>query len=72
MNEHILTSLRTFSGLDLGFCSDNMTHEEYKQFANELVKLESAGFFTRKENILHLNEKGMLFADSISSQLFLI
>ena len=72
MNEHILTSVRTFSGLDLQFFSENMTHEEYKQFINESSKLERAGFFTRKENILHLTKKGMLFADSISSQLFLI
>ena len=49
MNEHILTSVRTFSGLDLQFFSDNMTYEEYKQFINESSKLERAGFLQEKK-----------------------
>lgn len=72
INEYILTSLRTFNGLDLNFISDSITDFEYIQFISELRQLEKSGFFTSKDNMLKLNEKGMLFADSISSQLFLI
>tara|TARA_B100002052_G_scaffold169078_1_gene153860 strand:+ start:174 stop:1301 length:1128 start_codon:yes stop_codon:yes gene_type:complete len=72
INEYILTSLRTFKGLDLNFLSGSISDIEYVQFLNEVRQLEKSGFFIRKDNVLHLNEKGILFADSISSQLFLI
>ena len=72
INEYILTNLRTFNGLDLNYISDCINLNEYLQFTNELNKLEASGFLTTKDNVTHLNDKGMLFADSISSQLFLI
>ncbi len=72
INEYILTSLRTFNGLDLNYIADRINNNEYLQFTNELIKLEKSGFLTTKNNVIQLNEKGMLFADSISSQLFLI
>ena len=72
INEYILTSLRTFNGLDLNYIADRINNNEYLQFTNELIKLEKSGFLTTKDNVIQLNEKGMLFADSISSQLFLI
>tara|TARA_B100000902_G_scaffold350385_1_gene359643 strand:- start:218 stop:1345 length:1128 start_codon:yes stop_codon:yes gene_type:complete len=72
INEYILTSLRTFNGLDLNYIADRINNNEYLQFTNELIKLETSGFLTTKDNVIQLNEKGMLFADSISSQLFLI
>ena len=72
INEYILTNLRTFSGLDLNYISDCINPKEYLQFTKELNTLEASGFLTTKDNVTHLNDKGMLFADSISSQLFLI
>jgi coproporphyrinogen III oxidase-like Fe-S oxidoreductase len=45
---------------------------EIKDFNNEIKKLENLNVLRKKNNLIYLNEKGMLISDNISSRLFLV
>ncbi len=71
-NERILTKLRTSDGLLLSVCSESMSNSEFKNFIFEVHKLEEKSLLRIENGAILLTESGMLLADSISEQLFLI
>ena len=72
INEKILTSLRTSSGLLLKDCLDMMDSLQMDLFMIEVKNLEKKSLIKKEKNRIFLTESGMLMADSISAQLFLI
>ena len=72
INEYILTRLRTSSGIKQDLISCKMTGPEYQKFNKEIVKFIDLGLIQKNNNSLSCTESGMLIADSISSDLFLI
>ena len=72
INEYILTSIRTSSGIPLNYVRSQMNKAELNRFNIEISKLEKMKLIELKEDTLYLNEKGMLLADMISKNLFLI
>lgn len=72
INEYILTSLRTDAGLDLTYLRENFsfTFDELRlQYINRWCTL---GLMQFAENRLLLTRKGMLLADKLASDLFVI
>ena len=72
INEYILTSIRTSSGVSLNYIKDHMSKAELSRFNMEINKLEKMELIELKEETLYLNEQGMLLSDMISKNLFLI
>ena len=72
INEYILTRLRTSSGIKQDLVSCKMTSQEYQKFNKEIEKFIDLGLIQKNHNSLSCTESGMLIADSISSDLFLI
>ncbi|MAQ70344.1 MAG: coproporphyrinogen III oxidase [Flavobacteriales bacterium] len=72
INEYILTRLRTSSGIKQDVVSCKMTRQEYQKFNKEIEKFIDLGLIQKNHNSLSCTESGMLIADSISSDLFLI
>jgi len=72
INEYILTRLRTSSGIKQDLVSCKMTRQEYQKFNKEIEKFIDLGLIQKNHNSLSCTESGMLIADSISSDLFLI
>ena len=71
-NEYILMNLRSFKGLDISHCYKQLKSDEIKDFNNEIKKLENINVLRKNNNLIYLNEKGMLISDNISSRLFLV
>ena len=72
INEYILTTLRTSSGMSQCLVSSKMTKSEYQKFNSEIEKFIEMGLLQKNNNSLSCTESGMLIVDSISSDLFLI
>ena len=72
INEYILTSIRTSAGLDLSRIKQQVSESDFNIFNLEVHKLHQSGFIELKNEMIYLNEKGMLFSDRISQNLFLI
>jgi len=72
INEYILTSLRTSLGIDVNYVKSEMNTLEYKSFYIEINKLKRQKFVMMEDDKIFLTESGMLLADSISENLFLI
>ena len=71
LNEYIMTSLRTMEGMDLQFIEDNFSFNERNRIES-LIKIEvEKELFFMDENKMILTDKGKLFADRISVELFL-
>jgi oxygen-independent coproporphyrinogen-3 oxidase len=71
LNEYIMTSLRTMEGMDLQFIEENFSLNERNRI-ERLVKSEvEKELFFMDENKMILTDKGKLFADRISVELFL-
>jgi len=71
-NEYTLTSLRTIWGVSLDYLENNfdkMITSHFKQNSRKWIENENA---ILENNSLKLTNKGMLFADAISSDLFII
>jgi len=69
-NEYVMTSLRTNWGCDLNYICDNFGEEYVKRFNNLTKKHILSGKMYQKDESFILNDKGMLFADGIASELF--
>lgn len=69
-NEYVMTSLRTNWGCDLEFIRQNFG-QKYADVFEKVAKsqIESGKMF-KKGNQFILNDKGMLFADGIASEIF--
>tara|TARA_B100000700_G_scaffold301037_1_gene369877 strand:- start:430 stop:1557 length:1128 start_codon:yes stop_codon:yes gene_type:complete len=72
INEYILTSLRTSEGLDVYFFLTQMSKKEFRVFNSQIKTLQKSKLINHINQRIYLTEKGMLLADSISEDLFLI
>ena len=72
INEYILTTLRTSSGIKEALISTKMTVSEFQKFNSQMTKFIELGLIQKNNNSLFCTESGMLIVDSISSDLFLI
>lgn len=71
INEYILTSLRTSWGTDLSFLKQTYGYDLLTENKNYLSELLEKQFVTFDDGVLKLTKAGKLFADKISSDLFL-
>jgi len=71
-NEYVLTSLRTIWGIDLKYLKENFDSKTNKNFEKLIQKWELNQNIMTKNNCKVLTKDGMLFADAISSDLFII
>jgi oxygen-independent coproporphyrinogen-3 oxidase len=71
-NEYILTSLRTIWGADLTIIEQQFGKEYLNHCLSEADKYIRSESILNEENKLFLTDKGKLFADKISSELFKI
>tara|TARA_Y100001968_G_scaffold332563_1_gene391238 strand:+ start:2454 stop:3581 length:1128 start_codon:yes stop_codon:yes gene_type:complete len=72
INEYILTSLRTSKGASAHYLGLYMKKNEKEVFNREIDKLKCKKLIMINNHQIVLTETGMLFADSISENLFLI
>ncbi len=72
INEYILTSIRTSYGLVKDYICRKMNTQQRNSFNKEINKLEKKNFINTIEGRIVLTEKGMLLADSITENLFII
>lgn len=71
INEYILTSLRTSWGTDLSFLKQTYGYDLVTENKNYLSELLEKQLVTFDDGVLKLTKAGKLFADKISSDLFL-
>ncbi len=72
LNDYILTSLRTMWGCDLTYIKSNFNENYYQNILLESDKYILKEYMRKSNNILYLTEKGKIFADKISSDLFAV
>ena len=71
-NEYTLTSLRTIWGVSLDYLENNFDQHIVSHFKKNARKwIDNKNIILEKNNV-RLTNKGMLFADAISSDLFII
>jgi len=71
-NEYVLTSLRTMEGCDLDVIEKRFGSGYRKTIEKALAKNLSSGNYILKNNHLILTPEGMLFADGLASDLFIV
>ncbi len=71
-NEYVLTSLRTVWGADLSFIKEKFGEECYGYFIAGADPFFSDGKLECDSNIVRVTRRGMLFADGIISELFMV
>ena len=71
MNEYLLTGLRTKWGVDLKLLSDKYNYNVASIFEKDIKYWTSLNWLEMKNSKMKLTDKGMLFADHISSTLFM-
>ena len=70
LNEYLMISLRTSSGIDLNYLKDVWGEKEVSRILKALEKPKLNNFVTIQNNHIILTDEGMLFADGIASSLF--
>ena len=70
INEHILTSIRTSSGLNVKNLKNTLKKSELNKFNLEINKLEKSNLIIFKDEMLYLSEDGMMLSDNIATNLF--
>ncbi len=70
-NEYVLTSLRTSWGCDVEHIANVFGSDFAKHFITKITNIVNEGNVVRQGNIFTLTSKGKLFADGISSDLFI-
>lgn len=72
-NEYMMKNLRTRWGIELAFLRQHFPEKFLVCFEAEVVRLKQSGFLKTDEDdqCVILTEKGKLFADYVSSELFL-
>lgn len=70
-NEYVMTGLRTSWGCDIEKIEADYGMSYKNHFLKNIGKYIESGIMYRKNNAFILTDKGMLFADGISSDLFL-
>lgn len=71
-NEYVMTSLRTSWGCDINKISSDYGVSYANHFLNNVKKYLESGVMLKKINNYILTDKGMLLADGIAAELFLI
>lgn len=71
-NEYILTSLRTIWGADFNFVKENFSQKFLSHMEKETEILMRKKMLSQKDEKIFLTQKGKLFADKITSDLFFI
>lgn len=71
VNEYLMTTLRTMWGCDLSYIKQKYEVDLFKQFPKELNNMLDMDWISVEENNMKLTEKGKLFADKITEDLFL-
>ncbi|RLD60595.1 MAG: coproporphyrinogen III oxidase [Bacteroidetes bacterium] len=70
-NEYVLTSLRTIWGTDGNFIKNHFGNKYFNLFTSKCTKFIENGMLIIKGDVIILSEKGKLFADGVSSELFI-
>ena len=70
-NEYILTSLRTMWGTDTDFIKKHFGNKYFSLLTSRSKQFIASGMLINKDNVITLSEKGKLFADGLSSELFI-
>lgn len=70
LNEYLMTSLRTIWGFDLSLAASRWGVGPVGKIQREAKQYINKGLITKKDDKLVLTDKGKLFADGISSDLF--
>ncbi len=70
LNEYIMTSLRTSSGLDLNYVTEQFGKDKCSLLEKESGKWIQGGKLENKAGMLVLTKTGKLFADGIAADLF--
>ena len=71
-NEYIFTALRTIWGVNSNQIEKKFRKKMLIHFLKEIEKWESEAFVQQADNIFTLTRKGQVFADKISSDLFIV
>ncbi len=69
-NEYIMTSIRTIWGTNLENIKNNFGEDYYHIIYKNSIPYLKNGFLNMKNQMLYLSDKGKLFADKITSDLF--
>ncbi len=72
LNEYVMTSLRTSSGTDLEKINNEWGDEHRRRIETGLSKFTQQGYLIRENSSYRLTDKGMLIADGIASDLFVV
>ncbi|MGB0849884.1 MAG: radical SAM family heme chaperone HemW [Bacteroidia bacterium] len=72
LNEVLLTGLRTKWGVDLDAINDHFQYDIKSDYKNEIEEWDSNGWLRLVGSRLILSSTGLLFADYIASELFLL
>jgi len=71
-NEYILTSLRTMWGVDEKKIESDFSKDVYERYLKSVIEKINEGYVEKEAGKLTLTRKGKLYADKISSDLFII
>ena len=71
-NEYVLTSLRTIKGCDLDFIENHFGIDYRESIETAVNRNTVSGRYILKDDHLILTPEGMLFADGIASDLFIV
>ena len=71
-NEYIFTALRTMWGAELYYIKNQFGPEALNYFKKQVISWENKGKIMRQESTYILTKEGKLYADAISSDLFIV
>ena len=71
-NEYILTSLRTMWGVDEKKIESDFSKDVYERYLKSVIEKINEGYVQKETGKLTLTRKGKLYADKVSSDLFII
>lgn len=72
INERIMTGLRIAEGIDLGQLQAELTAQELSGMEAQLKRFVSKGWVWKTEQAIGLTKSGMLFADGVAAELFVL
>jgi len=71
-NEYVLTTLRTMWGINQKYLTENYNKKINLKFTSLIKKWVESGDVIKENENFKLSKKGMLMADGIASDLFVI
>tara|TARA_B100001250_G_scaffold69233_2_gene55568 strand:+ start:12817 stop:13839 length:1023 start_codon:yes stop_codon:yes gene_type:complete len=71
-NEYVLTSLRTIWGINNVIIKNRYGEKAELHFLKEIIKWKNKKYISSKSNVYTLTKEGKIFADTITSDLFII